>query len=90
MCFTAVSTLFNLYAMRRGVLVTGADAPSVRSDLRRVPALICCFVAEGLIALYTQLGRLAGWAKSSRNRRADEPVTKSQAEVKAFTVPNYE
>src|SRR5579871_2875725 len=27
-CFTAISTLFNLYAMRRGALVTGKDADS--------------------------------------------------------------
>lgn len=52
LCFTAVSTLFNLYAMRRGVLVTGAGAGSVGSDLRRVPGLIGGFVAAGPLALY--------------------------------------
>ena len=37
-CFTALATLFNLFAMRRRVLITsGADAKSLASDLRRVP-----------------------------------------------------
>jgi len=51
-CFTAISTLFNLYAMRRGVLVTGEDAGSVASDMRRIPVLIGGFVACGPLALY--------------------------------------
>jgi hypothetical protein len=43
--FTEIATLFNLYAMRRGALVVGAEASSIGSDLRRVPALIAGFVA---------------------------------------------
>jgi len=54
-CFTAISTLFNLYAMRRGVLVTGAGAGSVASDMRRIPGLIAGFVAAGPLALYRSL-----------------------------------
>ncbi|MGA3027358.1 MAG: hypothetical protein ABSF98_21585 [Bryobacteraceae bacterium] len=52
LCFTAISTLFNLYAMRRGVLVTGGAAGSVASDMRRMPGLIGGFVAAGPLALY--------------------------------------
>ena len=55
MCFTAISTLFNLYAMRRGVLVTGAGAGSVAADLRRVPGLIGSFLLAGPVALYAKL-----------------------------------
>ena len=44
-CFTIVSTLFNLYAMRRGALVVGDGGETVTSDLKRVPALISGFVA---------------------------------------------
>jgi hypothetical protein len=33
-CFTALSTLFNLRAMRRGVLVTGHEGHSMLEDLR--------------------------------------------------------
>jgi hypothetical protein len=54
-CFTAISTLFNLYAMRRGVLVTGKDAGSIGADLRRVPALIASFVVAGPVIVYTNL-----------------------------------
>jgi hypothetical protein len=46
-CFTLVSTLFNLYAMRRGALVVGAEGGSVIADLRRMPHLICGFLAAG-------------------------------------------
>jgi hypothetical protein len=42
--FTGISTLFNLYAMRRGALLVGADAGSVGADLRRMPRLIGGFV----------------------------------------------
>ena len=39
LCFTVVSTLFNVHAMRRGVLVTGEDAQSFLADLRMLPGL---------------------------------------------------
>jgi hypothetical protein len=42
--FTILSTLFHLFAMRRGVLVVGADAPPITDDLRRMPRLILEFV----------------------------------------------
>jgi hypothetical protein len=51
-CFTAISTLFNLYAMRRGALVVGAGAGTVGSDLRRMPRLIGGFIAAGPLVLY--------------------------------------
>jgi len=57
-CFTAISTLFNLYAMRRGVLVTGAGSGSVTSDMTRIPGLIAGFVAAGPLALYRSLRSL--------------------------------
>lgn len=50
--FTGISTLFNLYAMRRGALVVGDGAGSVASDLRRMPRLIGGFVAAGPVALH--------------------------------------
>jgi hypothetical protein len=43
--FSIVSSAFNLYAMRRGVLIVGEDdSSSLRSDLRRLPRLIGGFV----------------------------------------------
>ena len=50
-CFTAVSTLFNLYAMRRGALVVGSGSDTVAGDLRRIPGLILGFLAAGPMAL---------------------------------------
>jgi len=38
--FTGVSTLFNLYAMRRGALIAGEGGQSLVSDLRRMPGLL--------------------------------------------------
>ena len=49
--FTALSTLFNLYAMRRGALVVGAEGGSVAADLRRLPRLIVGFTIAGPLAL---------------------------------------
>ncbi len=50
-CFTVLSTLFNLYAMRHGALVVGDGSDSVVKDLRRIPRLICGFLAAGPLAL---------------------------------------
>lgn len=57
-CFTVLSTLFNLYAMRRGVLVVGCSAGSVASDMRRIPRLIAGFVACGPVALFRWMRRV--------------------------------
>jgi len=45
-CFTIVSTLFNLHAMREGVLVVGENAGSVASDLRALPRTIVSFLTS--------------------------------------------
>jgi hypothetical protein len=42
--FTALSTLFNLYAMRRGALIVGTGRNSLRQDLRRMPGLLLEFI----------------------------------------------
>ena len=38
-CLTVVSTLFNIHAMRRGILVTGENAQSLLTDFRLLPGL---------------------------------------------------
>jgi MFS superfamily sulfate permease-like transporter len=43
-CFTVISTLFNLHAMREGVLLAGEGSGSLVEDLRSVPRLIRSFV----------------------------------------------
>jgi hypothetical protein len=42
--FTAFSTSFNLFAMRRGALIVGDGSGSLLHDFRRMPALIAAFV----------------------------------------------
>lgn len=49
--FTIISTLFNLYAMRRGALVVGATGNPIIADLRRMPRLLGGFLAAGPLAL---------------------------------------
>lgn len=43
-CFTAISMLFNLYAMRQGAMVTGEDGQSLTRDLMRMPRIAVGFV----------------------------------------------
>jgi hypothetical protein len=42
--FTLLTTGFNLYAMRRGVLITGAGRQTLVADLRRIPGLLRDFI----------------------------------------------
>jgi hypothetical protein len=44
--FTVVSTMFHLFAMRRGALVVGAAGAPLADDLRRMPSLIAEFIAS--------------------------------------------
>jgi hypothetical protein len=60
-CFTAVSTLFNLYAMRRGALIVGENRQSLAHDLRRMPRLVGGFLAAGPLAVFH-------WSQSRRRR----------------------
>ena len=53
--FTAVSTLFNWYAMRNGSLITGAESKTVAQDLKSIPRLIVGFLAAGPVALWRVL-----------------------------------
>jgi hypothetical protein len=46
--FTMLSTAFNLFAMRRGVLVIGTGANSLGDDLKAMPRLVLQFVVNGI------------------------------------------
>jgi ABC-type amino acid transport system permease subunit len=50
--FTVLSTLFNLYIMRQGVLVVGQNSGSLWDDMKRMPGLMASFVAAGPLAAY--------------------------------------
>jgi hypothetical protein len=44
--FTVVSTAFNLFAMRHGVLIVGDESRSVWHDLASIPRLIALFIGS--------------------------------------------
>jgi len=45
-CFTALSTCFNLYAMRQGALLVDDEQQSLWSDMKRMPRIVINFVAS--------------------------------------------
>jgi ABC-type amino acid transport system permease subunit len=55
--FTVLSTLFNLYIMRKGVLVVGQDSGSLWDDMKLMPGLVASFVAAGPLAIYRRFSR---------------------------------
>jgi hypothetical protein len=60
--FTALSTLFNLYAMRRNILIVGSQAGSFASDFRALPRILGGFLAIAPLSLWRILRRPLGWA----------------------------
>lgn len=60
--FSVISVLFNLFAMRHGVLLVGAgeETPSLLSDLKRMPRMVGEFTAylPVLITKYLEQGRI--------------------------------
>jgi hypothetical protein len=50
--FTALSTLFNLYAMRRNILTVGGDSRSLISDFRAMPRILAGFLTLAPLALW--------------------------------------
>jgi hypothetical protein len=57
MCFTAFSTLFNLYVMRRGALLVGEKRQPFAQDMRRMPRLVIGFIVAGPLAIIRMLKR---------------------------------
>jgi hypothetical protein len=60
--FTVISTLFNLHAMRRGVLVAGHEGCSLVEDLRAIPATIISFLLSGFGLLRMAEGGKAAYS----------------------------
>lgn len=54
LAFSALSTAFTLFAMRRGVLIVGPGQQSLGADIKRMPRLLITFVVSGLRALRRQ------------------------------------
>jgi hypothetical protein len=55
--FTILSTLFNLYAMRQGVLIVGHEGRSLAEDLRALPGIILSFVRSPIGLLFSKSDR---------------------------------
>ena len=55
---SAVATVFNQFAMRRGVLVVGANGRTLVDDLKQLPGLCAAFVAVPI-----------AWVRSAATRR---------------------
>ena len=43
-CFSALSACFNLFAMRRGVLIVGRNRQSLIADIRQMPGIVLAFL----------------------------------------------
>lgn len=75
-CFTALATLFNLFAMRRGVLVVGRSESSLAEDMKQIPRTILAFIIAGPIAVYKGISRLglslANWASPPPRANTDQ------------------
>jgi hypothetical protein len=56
--FTAFSTAFNLFAMRRGVLITNGKSKSLSHDLSRIPLLFLEFAWAGPKKIIRVLARI--------------------------------
>ena len=57
--FTGISTAFNLYAMRRGILTTTGSSKSLRYDLSQVPRLLLGFILAGPREIVRRVRRAA-------------------------------
>lgn len=69
--FTALSTAFHLFAMRRGVLIVGDAQRPLGDDLRRLPGTILAFVVavgRGGAAVAQRLWRGAGLMRAGLAR----------------------
>jgi hypothetical protein len=57
--FTGLSTAFNLYAMRRGILTTSGSSQSLRHDLSQIPRLLLGFMLVGPREILRRIHRAA-------------------------------
>jgi len=55
--FTALSTLFNLYAMRRNILLVGSGSGSLAADFRALPRVLAGFLAIVPLSMWRMLRR---------------------------------
>jgi hypothetical protein len=69
--YSAVSAVFNLYLMRRGILVVGPDGGTLREDARRLPGVLLDLL-RGIGSLARPAGRREDAAQDPGGRRGME------------------
>jgi hypothetical protein len=79
-CFSALSTLFNLFAMRRGVMIVGDGRHSLIGDLIRMPRMLYEFTAAGIIFVWKTGKALFS---HTRSEAAKAKAVKPQEEARA-------
>jgi hypothetical protein len=77
--FTALSTSFNLFAMRQGALTVGVGSSPLCRDLRRMPALVCGFAIAAACAMVRPFARAARRMRSRRTAPKAPYVAPGQA-----------
>ena len=87
MAFTVVSTSFNLFAMRRGVLVTGDGGQPLYRDLMRMPGLIARFAGTALIAVWRVVAARPARAVAPRVPRSSTAPRSSSSGVQRSVRP---
>ena len=76
--FTVLSTLFHLYAMRRGVLIVGSEGRSFAADFRVMPRIVAGFLGGGAH------GAMAAIETRFHASRADHSLLMGLASSAAF------
>ncbi|HEY6403703.1 MAG TPA: hypothetical protein VI479_19930 [Blastocatellia bacterium] len=66
---SVISAMFNLFAMRRGVLIVGDEKASLISDLRRMPRVVFDFVTAIPRALWRLIFRHGGTEAQREKKR---------------------
>jgi len=84
-CFTQISDLFNLYVMRHGAMLTGAEARPFAEDLRRLPPLIA-----GFLLVLPRLAWRALARPFSRAQKRRGPLPPCQESGPSFSPTNGE
>ncbi len=65
-CFTALSSTFHVFVMRRGLLVVGEGSGSLLGDLKQMPRVVVLFLATPFVWGYTMLTTTGARAEADR------------------------
>jgi hypothetical protein len=64
---TALSTLFELFAMRHGILIVGPNGSSLIDDLRKIPDLVGSYLSDGARSIVPFLPELKSGGATKSN-----------------------